>query len=206
MGKSTIARKIIDLLSAGSVVVALDGTGEYRSRFAMPTWNDSIGLTTPGAWVHEPGGVQAQKAAEFIDQVMTLAYGEYAAGTPLNRTLLLEEAHSYLPEWNFVAARNEFDYVAKSCRYILQARKFGLSFVLVSQRTAVISKSALSQCESYIVLRTLDETSLQYIEGVLGREFRDTVATLSRYQAVCVGPAFSTATPVVVNLDPHPGP
>lgn len=205
MGKSTIARKIIDLLSAASVVVALDGTGEYRSRFAMPTWNDSIGLTTTGAWVHEPGGVQAQKAAEFIDQVMTVANGEYAAGTPLNRTVLLEEAHSYLPEWNFVAARGESDYVARSCRYILQARKFGLSFVLVSQRTAVISKSALSQCESYIVLRTLDETSLQYIEGVLGREFRDTVASLSRYQAVCVGPAFSTATPVVVNLDPHPG-
>lgn len=78
--------------------------------------------------------------------------------------------------------------------------------MLVSQRTAVISKSALSQCESYIVLRTLDETSLQYIEGVLGREFRDTVSGLSRYQAVCVGPAFSTATPVVVNLDSHPSP
>lgn len=204
MGKSNIARKIVDLLSAGSVVVVLDGTGEYRSRFGMTTWNDTVGLSTVGSWVHEPAGVQAQKASEFIEQVMTQANSEYASGTPVSRTLLLEEAHSYLPEWNFVAARNESDYVAKSCRYILQARKFGLSFVLVSQRTAVISKSALSQCESYIVLRTLDETSLQYIEGVLGREFRDTVAGLSRYQAVCVGPAFSTATPVVVNLDPHP--
>lgn len=134
---------------------------------------------------------------------MKQASSEYATGAPISRTLLLEEAHSYLPEWNFVAARGEADFVAQSCRYILQARKFGLSFVLVSQRTAVISKSALSQCESYIVLRTLDETSLQYIEGVLGREFRDTVSSLSRYQAVCIGPAFSTATPVVVALDPH---
>lgn len=206
MGKSNIARKIVDLLSACSVVVALDGTGEYRSRFGMSTWNNTIGLSTVGSWVHEPAGVQAQKASEFIEQVMTQANSEYASGTPISRTLLLEEGHSYLPEWNFVAARNESDFVAKSCRYILQARKFGLSFVLVSQRTAVISKSALSQCESYIVLRTLDETSLQYIEGVLGREFRDTVAGLSRYQAVCVGPAFSTATPVVVNLDAHSGP
>lgn len=203
MGKSTVARKIVDLLSAGSVVIALDGTGEYRSRFSLPPWNSSVGLSTLGSWVHEPSGVQAQKASEFIEQVMTEANAEYASGAPTSRTLLLEEAHSYLPEWNFVAARNESDFVARSCRYILQARKFGLSFVLVSQRTAVISKSALSQCESYIVLRTLDETSLQYIEGVLGREFRDTVSSLSRYQAVCVGPAFSTATPVVVDLDPH---
>ena len=203
MGKSTIARKVVDLLSVGSVVIALDGTGEYKSRFALAPWTPTVGFSTPGCWVHEPSGIQALKASEFIENVMKEANQEYVAGTPTSRTLLLEEAHSYLPEWNFVAARGESEYVAKSCRLILQARKFGLSFVLVSQRTAVISKSALSQCESYIVLRTLDETSLQYIEGVLGREFREIVSSLARYQAVCVGPAFSTATPVVIALDPH---
>jgi len=202
MGKSTVARRIIDLLASGSVVVALDGTGEYRSRFGMTAWTEATGLSTAGSWVHEPTGVQAQAASGFIEKVMNEANGEYTTGTPMSRTLLFEEAHAFLPEWNFVAAKNESDFVAKSCRYILQARKFGLSFVLVSQRTAVISKSALSQCESCIVLRTLDETSLQYVEGVLGQEFRDTVSGLSRYQAVCVGPAFSTTTPVVVNLDP----
>lgn len=202
MGKSTVARRIMDLLSAESVVVAMDGTGEYRKLGVSP-WTETIGLADAGCWVHEPAGVQSQKASDFIEKVMWQASTEYASGTPLSRTILLEEAHSFLPEWNFVAARNESDFVTKSCRCILQARKFGLSFVLVSQRTAVISKSALSQCESYIVLRTLDETSLQYIEGVLGYEFRTTVSSLSRYQAVCVGPAFSTTTPVVVDLDPH---
>jgi len=202
MGKSTVARRIIDLLSGESVVIALDGTGEYRSRFGMARWDASVGLDTCGAWVHELAGTQAEKAAQFIEQVMSEASAEYANGTPKYRSLLLEEAHAYLPEWNFTAARGEADWVARSCRFILQARKFGLSFVLVSQRTAVISKSALSQFESYIVLRTLDETSLQYVEGVLGREFRETIASLARYQAVCVGPAFSTATPVVVNLAP----
>ncbi len=206
MGKSTVARRLIDLLSSASTVISLDGTGEYRSRFSLPVWTDVAGLSTPGAWVYEPAGVPAQKACDFIKKVMTQASTEYATGGPLPRTLLLEEAHSFLPEWNFVADRNESSFVAESCRYILQARKFGLSFVLVSQRTAVISKSALSQCESYITLRTLDGTSLDYMEGVLGGRFRDTVSSLQRYQAVCVGPAFSTSTPVVVNLDPYPGP
>lgn len=206
MGKTTIARRVVGLLAAGSVVIAMDGTGEYRSRFGLAPWSASVGFSTRGSWVYEPSGVQAQRAAEFIEKVMVEANSEYSSGEPSKRTLLLEEAHSFLPEWNFVAARNEADFVTKSCRYILQARKFGISFVLVSQRTAVISKSALSQCESYIVLRTLDETSLQYIEGVLGREFRDVVSSLSRFQAVCVGPAFSTATPVVVDLDPFAPP
>lgn len=206
MGKTTIARKILGLLAKNSVVIAMDGTGEYKSRFDLTSWDPSVGLSTTGSWVYEPAGVQAQRAAEFIEDVMKQANSEYVMGQPIGRTLLLEEAHSYLPEWNFVASRNESDFVARSCRFILQARKFGLSFVLVSQRTAVISKSALSQCESYIVLRTLDETSLQYIEGVLGREFRDVVSSLSRFQAVCVGPAFSAATPVVVDLDPFDPP
>ncbi|ADG73714.1 protein of unknown function DUF87 [Cellulomonas flavigena DSM 20109] len=206
MGKSTVARRLIDLMSSASVVVSLDGTGEYRARFGLPAWNDAVGLTTPGAWVYEPAGVPALRVSEFIKMAMTQAAAEYAVGDPLRRTVLLEEAHSYLPEWNFVADRNESSYVAQSCRYILQARKFGLSFILVSQRTAVISKSALSQCESYIALRTLDATSLEYLEGVLGSQFRETVSGLQRYQAVCAGPAFSTSTPVVVNLDPYPAP
>lgn len=203
MGKSTIARRLMDMAALRSTVVAMDGTGEYRSRFGVVPWDPSVGLGTDGAWVYEPVGVQAERAADFIRQVMDTANGEYAVGAPRSRTLLIEEAHTFLPEWNFVAARGESDHVARSCRYILQARKFGISFILVSQRTAVISKSALSQCESYVVLRTLDETSLQYIEGVLGREFRATVAALGRYQAVCVGPAFSTQSPVVVDLDPY---
>lgn len=201
MGKSTIARKLIDILATGSTVVALDGTGEYRSRFQFQPWQNPAGFVSTGSWVHEPIGVQSLAASQFIEQAMDAANAEYQAGAPSFRTLLLEEAHSFLPEWNFTAQKGESDNVANSCRYILQARKFGLSFILVSQRTAVISKSALSQCESYVIFRTLDDTSLQYVEGVLGREFREVATSLEKYQAVCVGPAFNTSTPVVVNID-----
>ena len=59
---------------------------------------------------------------------------------------MLEEAHAFLPEWNFTLQKSETN-VAYSTRMIMQARKFGLTFMIVSQRTAVVSKSALSQCE-----------------------------------------------------------
>lgn len=206
MGKSTVSRRLTDLMSNDSFVVAMDGTGEYRSRFNFDALDDSRTADDPGCSVYEPAGEPARKAMEFIKQLMDSANGEYQAGEPRRRTLLLEEAHSYLPEWNFTAAPIEKDWVSKSCRYILQARKFGLNFIMVSQRTAVISKSALSQCESYLIFRTLDATSLDYIEGIAGKEMREAVASLSRFQAVCVGPAFSTTSPVIVNLDSAPSP
>ncbi|MEB7504272.1 ATP-binding protein [Arthrobacter koreensis] len=207
MGKSTIARRILETLSVGGVSVAMDATGEYASRYGLAPWDSANGLVTDGESVFEPQPGQgahnslAGQAQSFIDAAMVAATGEYAAGIPRPRSILIEEAHSFLPEWNF-AIRGESDYVAQSCRMILQARKYGVNFVLVSQRTAVISKSAISQCESYIILRTLDDTSLQYVESVVGAEYRDVAAGLKRYQAICVGPAFSTASPVVVDLDP----
>ena len=119
--------------------------------------------------MYEPTGQPAQKAMEFIRSLMTSANGEYTgSAAPQARTVLLEEAHAFLPEWNFNASRDESAWVSQSCRFILQSRKFGLTFVLVSQRTAVISKSALSQCESYVIFRTLDGTSLDYVESVVG--------------------------------------
>lgn len=201
MGKSTIARRLVHLLSETSMVIAMDGTGEYRSRFGLNSWTSSVGLSNTGCWVYEPSGVQAKAATDFIKENMSQSHQEFQSGNPRSRTLLLEEAHTFLPEWNSVAERNEQNFVAESCRYILQSRKFRLNFIFVSQRTAVISKSALSQCESYIFFRTLDETSLQYIDSVLGHELRDTVTGLKRYQAICFGPAFSASTPMIVNLD-----
>ena len=133
---------------------------------------------------------------------MAAAHAEYAAGgNPRRRFILLEEAHGWLPEWNF-ATREQADQVNRTSRYILQARKFNLTFIMVSQRTAVISKSALSQCENYIILRTLDQTSLEYVEGIVGPHLKKVIPELQRYEAICAGPLFNSDSPVIVTLDP----
>ena len=203
MGKTTLARRLSSLLSGDAVVIAVDGTGEYRSRLGFPSLPAPVedNLSTLGEWVLELRGEPAGAFSNFLRSVMTTASLEYEGLGPItSRVLLLEEAHSFLPEWNF-ASRTQQDPVNQSCRFILQARKFGLSFIFVSQRTAVISKSALSQCESYVIFRTLDQTSLDYIESVVGKEMRAAVSSLRRYQAICVGPAFNTSSPVIVSVD-----
>jgi hypothetical protein len=63
-----------------------------------------------------------------------------------------------------------------------------------------VSKSALSQCESYAVFRTLDETSLSYLETLAGPVVREVVPALGRFEMLCIGPAFNTDGPVVVSV------
>jgi hypothetical protein len=72
----------------------------------------------------------------------------------------------------------------------------------VSQRSAIVSKSALTQCENYIILRTIDETGLDFLETVVGGVVRRAIPRLGRFEAVCVGPAFNSDSAVVVRLDP----
>ena len=199
MGKTSVVARICDALGKEQVVVALDATGEYVSKLGVPGFVAGD-LTTTGFRVKEPTGNLASEAEKFISEFMTQGNAEYREGVPKPRVLCLEEAHGFVPEWNFTT-RPEADKSALSARYIMQARKFGLSFLLVSQRTAVVSKSALSQCESYIVFRTLDDTSLSYLEGIIGGVAREVVPTLARHEALCFGPAFNSESPIVVRMD-----
>jgi len=199
MGKTAVARRICRALERDALIVAVDTTGEYRSRLGLGIWDG--GLDGVGAWVHEPTGDPPKKASELIAQWMAAASAEYSAGDiPRRRVIVLEEAHAFVPEWNF-ASRNQQDSISYSARMVMQARKFELSFVVVSQRTAVVSKSVLSQCENYIILKTVDETSLTYLEGIFGNVIRQAVPSLQRYEAICAGPAFNSEGPVITRLD-----
>jgi hypothetical protein len=202
MGKTTAALAVCRALSTTSSVIALDTTGEYRNRQGIPVHTPGS-PPDPGFWVHEPTGEPSAAAKTYIETTMNAANAEYVAGTPSRRVLLLEEAHGFVPEGN-ISTFAQRDATAESTRFIMQARKFELRFVMVSQRTAVVSKSALSQCENYVVLRTTDETSLTYLEAVMGREAREVMPRLQRFEAVCMGPAFNADGPVIIALDPPP--
>ena len=205
MGKTAVAERIASELGQAELVVALDLTGEYSRRLGFPAWQQN--LNARGRSVYEPVGDPSLRAAELVRLLMQHAAQEYQANQePLPRNVLFEEAHSFIPEWNFVTP-NQRDNVNDTTRMIMQARKYGLRFIIVSQRTAVVSKSALSQCDNYIVFRTIDHTGLEYIESLAGSAFRDTLSNLRKYEALCMGPAFNSDQPVIIELDaPTPAP
>ena len=200
MGKTAVATHVCALLGSASLVVALDLTGEYKGKLNIPLWDGNT--TALGFSVSEPIGDPPSKARELIKSLMDAGLAEYSdpAKECHSRVVALEEAHSFVPEWNF-ALKSQQDATSLTTRMIMQARKYGLSFIIVSQRTAVVSKSALSQCENYIILRTIDETSLDYVQTLVGANMREAVTRLGKFEAVCVGPAFNSEQPVIVELD-----
>lgn len=199
MGKTVAATRICEAFGATNVVIALDTTGEYQSRLNFPPWTKGD-FDTLGHFANEPAGHQPPVATAFIKECMEAGSNQYRNDEdPTPRVVVLEEAHNFIPEFP-LALRDHQREIGESTRYIMQARKFAISFLIVSQRTAVVSKTALSQCENYIILKTLDKTSLEYFESVVGPEVRNAIPTLGRYEAVCVGPAFNADEPVIVEL------
>lgn len=83
----------------------------------------------------------------------------------------------------------------------MESRKFGLGFVLVSQRTAMVTKSALSQCNTVFAFQAVDQTGLDYIEGLCGRALARSLPTLPHRTAVVMGQALTSNAPVVVFTD-----
>lgn len=201
MGKTAIAHRLSQAVAHQAVVIVVDTTGEYRGRLGLSLWDGDVNRL--GYFVAEPTGDPPLRTAELVLECLNAGAAEYRRdqGHSLPRVILLEEAHGLVPEWNF-ALRNQQDQVARTTRMIMQARKYNMTFLMVSQRTAVVSKSALSQCENYIILRTIDQTSLEYLQAIVGEELRQAIPRLKRYEAVCVGPNFNADEPVIVSISP----
>ena len=136
-----------------------------------------------------------------MHQLVERAMVEYKNGSVRSRVLILDEAHQFIPEpagLGFNAPGRDSAY--KFGVLMMQVRKFGLTVVLVSQRTAVVGKSALSQCENLIAFKSVDQTGLDYLEAVLGENARLLLPALAHAQALVFGPAASTDAPVAVQI------
>ncbi len=115
--------------------------------------------------------------------------------------LVYEEAHSLVPEWNSVASDGDKNATAASARAILQGRKFGLGCLLITQRTANVTKTILNQCNSIFAMRTFDDTGKDFLGNYIGSEYARILPTLKERHAVVFGKASSCDDPVLVRLN-----
>ncbi|RKY41131.1 MAG: ATPase, partial [Candidatus Omnitrophota bacterium] len=79
--------------------------------------------------------------------------------------LVLEEAHNYIPE----KTKGDRESVSKIIfeRIAREGRKFGLSLVISSQRPSELSRTVLSQCNSFIIHRIQNPEDQQYIKSIV---------------------------------------
>lgn len=92
-------------------------------------------------------------------------------------TLICDEAHLYLP------IKDEADTVQKQALYNFEriakeGRKYGVSLLAVSQRPSDVSKTILSQCNNFIVLRLTNEKDKNVIKNLLPDSLKSTIEFL----------------------------
>jgi DNA helicase HerA-like ATPase len=115
--------------------------------------------------------------------------------------VVYEEAHSLVPEWN--SAVDEGDQTASngSARAILQGRKYGLGCLLITQRTANVTKTILNQCNTIFAMRTFDDTGKNFLANYMGMDYANSLSSLSERHAVLFGKASSCENPILIRLN-----
>lgn len=115
--------------------------------------------------------------------------------------LVYEEAHSLIPEWNSVASDGDRVATNATARAILQGRKYGLGCIVVTQRTASVTKTILNQCNTVFAMRIFDETGKEFLSNYVGRDYASTLPSLTERHAVFFGKASSCENPVLIGLN-----
>ncbi len=103
--------------------------------------------------------------------------------------ILCDEAHLYLP------TQEDADSVQKQAlwnfeRIAKEGRKYGISLVVVSQRPSDVSKTILSQCNNFLVLRLSNDRDKSVIKSLLPDSMKgilDQLPLLDVGEAIVVG-------------------
>ncbi len=143
----------------------------------------------------------AEEVLRLAQSLPPLAADEDPTGERARICLVLEEAHSLVPEWNSVSSPAEQQSTNSTAKAILQGRKYGFGCILITQRTANVTKSILNQCNTVFAMRIYDATGMGFLENYIGVGYAKLLATLKARQAVVFGRGSSCDAPLIVELN-----
>lgn len=118
--------------------------------------------------------------------------------------IVIEEAHTVVPETSSLGDFGDYGankaLVNKIGQIALQGRKYGVGFIIIAQRTANVSKTVLTQCNSIIAFQQFDRTGTEFLSNYMGVEMAKALPNLRLYQAVAVGKGFRTGVPIIFQV------
>ena len=79
--------------------------------------------------------------------------------------IVLEEAHNFVPESGTSPAERQSIAITKQIAQ--EGRKFGVGLVVISQRPSRLDETALSQCNSYIIMRMVNPADQAFVRRVI---------------------------------------
>src|SRR5208337_360279 len=128
----------------------------------------------------------------FFKNIFNIAKNDRCFGKRI--CIVLEEAHTVVPEWNFIgiSERSSQSLVNSIGQIALQGRKYNIGFIVIAQRTANVSKTILTQCNSIISFQEFDRTSSDFLSNYLGSTMVNALSNLKFRQAIASGKAFKS--------------
>lgn len=224
-GKSVFSRNLIrEYLNDEKVkVICVDFTGEYRNEFRELLSDDIV--------PHNNGNTNAMADSlkdflentdkritifelpelsnttnglnyikQLFDALFTYAKSDKCFGH--NVCVVLEEAHTIIPEWNFVgiADRSSQSLLNSIAQIALQGRKYGVGLLVIAQRTANVSKTILTQCNTVISFQEFDKTSSDFLCNYFGDDLVKMLPKLEFRQAIIAGKALKSTVPIIFEV------
>lgn len=120
--------------------------------------------------------------------------------------IALEEAQNYIPEKN----KNDRESISKKVfeRISREGRKYGISLLVSSQRPSELSKTVLSQCNSFIIHRLQNPEDQKYVRQLVSAANEDILQQLPilpQQHAIIMGDAVRTPSQIRINnANPRP--
>lgn len=154
----------------------------------------------PGEVLETVTGLIGRLILDFVSRFTDAERGK------LPMVIVLEEAQNYIPERN----RNDRESIAKKVfeRIAREGRKYGLSLLVSSQRPSELSKTVLSQCNSFIIHRLQNPEDQKYVRQLVSAANEDILQQLPilpQQHAVIMGDAVRSPVQARINnADPTP--
>lgn len=116
--------------------------------------------------------------------------------------LVLEEAHTIVPEWNFSGVSDKVSQplLNSIAQIALQGRKYNVGLLVIAQRTANVSKTILTQCNTIISFQEFDKTSSDFLANYFGQDIVKSLPKLKFRQAIAAGKAFKSSVPMIFEV------
>lgn len=119
-------------------------------------------------------------------------------------TIVLEEAHTLIPEWNSIGGMGDTKVsqaiVNKIGQISLQGRKYNVGLVVISQRTAIVSKTILTQCNTIITFKSYDQTSKDFLSSYIPENLMSRLGSLEDQYTIVHGKGFTSKVPLICKI------
>ncbi|KON48507.1 ATP-binding protein [Mariprofundus ferrooxydans] len=131
-----------------------------------------------------------------------LNYARSHIGDSPEVLIVVEEAHTVMPEPSTMGL-GDFDskgLVGKISQIALQGRKYNIGLLVLAQRTATVSKSILTQCNTIISFASYDDTSLGFLKNIFGETHVKAIPNLKPLQAIAFGKGVRSDRPILLEV------